>query len=170
MNSVTKTLIFHPVLWAVLAGVLAIPLIGGAPWTAFDFIVGGALLAMLGIAIEVGLNASRNRTYQLGAIAAALTGFFIVWANVAVGFVGEPDNPYNLLFVGVLAVAIIGTLAARFKAQGMRNAMGATLVAQIVAGLVAMGQEEAILLLTAMVSLGWAAAALLFAKAAEEGA
>lgn len=170
MNSVTKTRRFHPALWAVLAAILAIPLVAGAPWTGFDFAVGGTLLAMLGIAIELGLNASGNLTYRLGAVAAALTGSFIVWANVAVGFVGEPDNPYNLLFVGVIAIAIVGALAARFRAIGMRNAMGAAAAAQLVAGILAMGQEDAILLLTAIVTAGWGVSALLFAKAAKEGA
>lgn len=169
MASATRERRLHPILWAILAALLAIPLVGGAPWTGSDFAIGGALLAMLGLAVELGLNASGNMTYRLAAGLAAVTGFAIVWANLAVGFVGEPENPYNLLFAGVLAVAIGGVLVARFKAEGMRNAMAATAVAQIVAGVISMGQDDAILLLTALFAGAWGLSALLFAKAANEG-
>ena len=132
--------------------------------------VGAGLLSLLGVGIEVGLNLSTNLAYRLGTAAAALTGFVIVWANMAVGIVGEPENPLNLLYVGVLAIAIGGALVARFKARGLRNAMAAAALATVIAGLAATGSEPAILGVTGLFLTGWVASALLFAKAERDGA
>lgn len=166
----TMTRKFHPLLWLALAAVLAIPLVAGAPWTGSDFVFGAVLLSLLGAGIEVGLNLSSNWSYRLGAIAAALTGFVIVWSNMAVGIIGEPENPLNLLYVGVLAIALGGALVAKFRARGLRNAMGAAALATVVAGLVAMDAEPYILRITGLFLVGWTASALLFAKAQREGA
>lgn len=166
----TMTRKLHLPVWIALLGLLALPLVFGAPWTGSDFVFAAVLLAMLGAGIELGLNLSTNWSYRLGAIAAALTGFVIVWSNMAVGIVGEPENPLNLLFVGVLAVAIGGALVARFRAKGLRNAMAAAALATVIAGIASMQAEPSILLISAMFVTGWVAAALLFAKAASEGA
>ena len=50
---------------------------------------------------------------------AALGAFFLVWVNGAVGIIGNEENQANLLFFGVLAVAVVGSLIARFRAKGM---------------------------------------------------
>jgi hypothetical protein len=50
--------------------------------------------------------------------------------------IGDEDNAYNLLFLGVVALALLGAVVARFRAGGMAAAM---LVAGLVHAGVALG-------------------------------
>jgi hypothetical protein len=56
------------------------------------------------------------------AVALAAT-VFLVWINGAVGIIGREDNPANLMFFAVIAVALAGSLAARLNPRGMALAM-----------------------------------------------
>ncbi len=74
----------------------------------------------------------RSTTYRF-AVALALTApFLLVWINLAVGIIGEPDELANLMYIGVLAVEIIGALIARFRPRGMALALFATALAHAV--------------------------------------
>lgn len=129
------------------AGLLLVPLVamqftGEVAWTPTDFAVAGALLFSAGLAYKL-IGTMGNGAYRaaLGiAVAAALA---LVWVNLAVGLIGSEDNPANLMYLGVLAVAIIGAVIARLRAKGMARAMFATACAL---GLVAM---------IALLALGW---------------
>ena len=58
---------------------------------------------------------------------ALVAAFLIVWLNAAAGLIGiEDDDPANLLYVGVLAIGLIGAIVARFQPGGMARAMFAT--------------------------------------------
>lgn len=61
---------------------------------------------------------------------ALATALILVWMNLAVGIIGDSDNPYNLMYVGVLAVALIGAVVARLQPRGMAHALLATALAQ----------------------------------------
>jgi hypothetical protein len=50
--------------------------------------------------------------------------------NLAVGVIGTEDDPANLMYVGVLAVGIIGAIIARFRPHGMARTLFATALAQ----------------------------------------
>lgn len=51
-----------------------------------------------------------------GAIAVALAASFLqIWVNLAVGIVGEPDNPANQGFYGVVAAAAACAFTARLR-------------------------------------------------------
>ena len=52
------------------------------------------------------------------------------------GFLGDEDNPANLIFLGVIAVAILGSAIARFEARGMARAFVAAAAAQFLARVV----------------------------------
>ena len=67
---------------------------------------------------------------------AVAASFLIVWVNLAVGMIGSEGNPYNLLFGGVIGVALLGSALARFRPAGMVHAMMAAALAQ---GLIAAG-------------------------------
>jgi hypothetical protein len=56
----------------------------------------------------------------------------MIWVNLAVGVFGNEDNPANLLFLGVIAIAIVGSLLARGRAAAMAMAMS-TAAASVVA-------------------------------------
>ena len=83
-------------------------------------------------------TSTRNHRYRAGAAMALMTGFLVTWANGAVGIIGNEDNPANLLFFGVIAVAVAGSLIARFKAPGMVRTMAAAGLGQFVVPLIAM--------------------------------
>ena len=95
--------------------------------------------------------------------------------NLAVGIIGGEGNPANLMFGGVLAVGIIGTIIARCQPRGMVRALVATAIAQaavavivLVTGLGVSGRPEtgAILILNGLFVALWLGSAWLFRRAA----
>lgn len=121
--------------WAVPVGLLSIPWLARWPWTASDFIVAGAMFAIVGGSFELAVRASGSLSYRLGAAVALATAFLLVWINLAVGIIGSEDNPLNLLFFGVIALGLAGSLAARFRAAGMALAMTIAAAMQALIGL-----------------------------------
>jgi hypothetical protein len=49
--------------------------------------------------------------------------FLLIWVNLAVGLIGSGPNAANLMYAGVVAIVIIGTLLSRFTGKGMKNVM-----------------------------------------------
>jgi len=121
--------------WSAAALLLLLPL--GAmqftdevTWTALDFAVFGALLLGVGLALEGAVRKTGDRAYR-AAVAVALAGaFLLVWANGAVGIIGDATHPANELYAGVLAAGVVGGLLARFRPQGMARTLGAMALAQ----------------------------------------
>ena len=131
----------RPFIWGGLAGLLMIPLVAmrftrEVNWDETDFIVMGLLLAAVGGGYELTIRLSDNLLYRFGAAVAVLTGFLLVWANLAVGFIGNEDNVWNLLFAGMLLLMIVGAIVSRFRARGLALTLAAGAVIQC-AGLVA---------------------------------
>ena len=121
--------------WGGLAALLALPLVAmqftdQVVWTAFDFMVAGVLFAIVGGCFEVAARLSRNWTCRAGFAVMIITGFLTIWVNLAVGMIGNEENPSNLVFMGVLMIAAIGAIVARFKADGMARAMIVAALAQ----------------------------------------
>jgi hypothetical protein len=123
---------WHPLIWAVAAGLLTLPAIAmrfpgsGVDWTASDFVVMGALFALACGAYELAARLPGTRLTRAAFAVAVLGGFFQIWVNLAVGLVGDGDNPASLMFLGVPAVALLGALIARGRPAGMARAMLAT--------------------------------------------
>lgn len=124
--------------WGAVALILLLPLVTGAPWTLFDYIVAGALLGGAGLVLELVVRASGSIAYRAGAGLAVAAAFLLVWVNGAVGFLGNEDNPANLMFAGVIAIAVLGSVIAGFKAKGMASAMFAAAAAQVSVGVIAL--------------------------------
>jgi len=137
--------------WSLAALVLLLPL--GAMqvtqevnWTASDFVIAAVLIGGGGLALEVGLRASRSHAYRAAMGVLVVTVFLMVWLNAAVGIVGSEHNPINRLYDGVAVFAIAGAIAARLRARGMVRAVGAAVIVQAVVGAVsvaAAGSEPA---------------------------
>lgn len=73
--------------------------------------------------------------YRLGVGLALAATLLIVWLNVAAGLLGiEDDDPANLLYVGVLAIAFGGAIAARLRPRGLAWVSFATALAQALVG------------------------------------
>ena len=128
--------ILRKLLWCAAVGVLLLPAIAmqlrveGVVWTAQDFAVMGAMLALAGGAFEIFARMSGGVFYRLAAAAAVGGAFLLVWVNLAVGFIGDEGNPANLLFGGVLLVEIVGAILVRARAAGMAFTMLATACVQ----------------------------------------
>ena len=175
----------RPFIWGAAACLLLLPAVAmqlgaeGVLWTAGDFIVMGTMLATACGLYELATWLSGNIAYRAGFGLAVLAGFLTVWVNLAVGMYGSEGNAINLLFGGVLLVAATGALLARFRAQGMAWAMGATSVAQLLAAGIGLavglnvGTDEVAgpplareAFLTACFALPWLASSQLFRAAA----
>lgn len=121
--------------WSIPALLLLLPLVAmrfteEVNWTAFDFMFAGVLFGSVGLAFEFIVRKSSSLAYRAGAALAVVAAFLTVWVNGAVGMIGSESNPYNLLFGGVLAVALIGAIIARFEPAGMARAMVAAAIVQ----------------------------------------
>ncbi len=109
--------------WGTAALLLVLPWIAGAPWTAFDYGFAVVLFGSVGLAFEVVVRKSGSLSYRLGTALAVVAAVLILWATGAVGMIGDEGDAYNLLFLGVISIALIGAVAARFRPAGMALAM-----------------------------------------------
>ncbi|MDB5235556.1 MAG: hypothetical protein JWR44_2549 [Hymenobacter sp.] len=165
---------------------LLIPLVAnqyseGEGWRPGDFVAAGIMLFGSGLTFVLIARKWDSTLYRLGVGVAVAAGLLLMWANGAVGLVGSEDNPANLLYLGVLAVALIGAFAARFRPLGMSRAMfGAALTYVLVAAIALFvwkptgaAAEPSVHLLTVLVANGvfaaiWAVAGWLFQRAATD--
>jgi len=127
--------------WGGAAVLLSLPWFLDFPWTASDFIVMGVMFAITGATIELAVRSSTDWAHRLGSLVAILTGFLTVWVNLAVGMIGSEDNPYNLWFGGVLAIAIAGSLLARGSASALAGTMALAAAAQAGASIVGLAAD-----------------------------
>ena len=106
-------------------------------WTPFDFAAAALMIGGVGVPFELTVRATRNNAYR-GAVAIALAAaFLLVWINGAAGIIGDEDNPLNLLYVGVIAIAFGGAAWACFRPRGAGQAMALAAIANIAVGVVA---------------------------------
>jgi len=159
-------------IWGIAALLLLLPAVAmrftsEVDWTASDFVVMGAMLAIACGAYEVVARMSSNTSYRAAVGIAIVTAFVTVWVNLAVGMLGSEDNPANLLFGGVLAVGFVGVLVARFRTRGMARAMLATALTQAGMTLYALvGGYAEVVFHVGLFIIPWLLSALLFRKAA----
>ena len=162
-------------IWGTAACLLLLPAIAmrfpgsGVDWGARDFIVMGVMFAIACGSYELATRLSDSIAYRAGAGLAIVTAFLTVWVNLAVGMLGSEQNPANLLFGGVLALALIGALVARFRPKGMARAMQATAAAQGAMALYALfGGYAEVTLHIGFFVIPWLLSARLFRKAARD--
>jgi hypothetical protein len=125
--------------WAlIVAAILMIPLLTGAPWDETDFIVAGALLFGAGLAYELVTRTSSSAMYRAAWGVAVGTALLLVWTNLAVGLIGNESNPANRLYYGVLATGLIGMLMTHLEPHRMSRVLFATAIAQALVPVVAL--------------------------------
>lgn len=122
----------------VVACILMIPFLGGAPWTLFDYVVGGTLLFGTGLTFELVVRRATTMAYRFAVGIALFAALLLVWMNLAVGIIGSENNPANLLYAGVLGVGAIGALLARLHPQGMSRTLFAMAAAQFAVPVIAL--------------------------------
>ena len=161
--------------WGAVAALLLAPLVAmqftsEVDWDETDFIVMGFIFGSLGLALEFMVSRSQSIAYRIASGIAILAAFLLIWANLAVGMIGSEDNPYNLLFGGVLAIALVGSIATRFRPRGMAIATAAAGLAQIAIAVGGVPTDARGALFSAILGGLWLLAALLFLKSADRPA
>lgn len=162
--------------WVAVAALLVLPLVAmqftrEVNWTISDFIFAGVILGGAGLATEFLVRRSGSNFYRIGAVLTILVMFLTVWSNLAVGIIGDEANAYNLLFFGVILLAMIAMILSRFRPVGMAFATLAAAVVQAAVSAIGMSAD----LRGGMISLGFAglwliAAALFWAARGETAA
>ena len=153
------------------AAILAVPLVAmqyneHVVWGPADFVGAGVLLVGTGLLFELAASRVRHLAYQAGIAVALVAALLLVWINLAVGMIGNEDNPANLMYLGVLAVGFLGAVIARFQPRGMAYALFATATAHALVGVIVFaGRMDAALPLDAIFVAVWIASALLFRSA-----
>jgi hypothetical protein len=171
----------------VTAFLLLIPLVAmqfthEVNWTGSDFVFAGVVLFGAGLVFVLIARKWNSTLYRMAVGVAVAAGLLLVWANAAVGLIGSEHNPANLLYGGVLAVALLGAFAARFRPLGMSNAMFAAALTYVVVTAVALfvwkptgaAAEPQAPLVNVLVANGffaalWAVAGVLFRRASATG-
>ena len=143
-------------------------------WTAFDFVFADGMFLAVLLPWELAMRSSRNPMRLAGVAGALGTGFVVIWASGAVGVIGSEDNPANLLFLGVVAVAVVGAILARFRAEGVATTLYLTAALQLALGVAALilglGDEGVswpvdLIGATVVFTLGWLLSGTLIAQA-----
>jgi hypothetical protein len=169
--------------WSAAALALLLPLVAmqftdEVVWNLADFAIAAVLLFGAALAYELLAKKADNIAYRAAAGVAVGTALLLVWVNLAVGIIGDEENPANLMYVAVLAVAFLGAIVARFQPNGMARALIATALAQalvaMIAGIAGMGYPASpppeIFGVNALFAALWLISAWLFRKAAREQA
>jgi hypothetical protein len=157
--------------WGTAAALLLTPLVAmqftsEVNWTPSDFAFAAIMFGGVGIIYEFTVRRTNSHFYRGGVALALAAAFLIVWANGAVGMIGDEGNPANLMFAAVLAIALIGSVLARFRARGMAVDMFASAVVQAVAGGLGMLIDPLGGILSAAFAGLWLVSAALFRAAA----
>ncbi len=122
----------------LLLPLLAMQITDEVVWDLADFAVAGALLVGTGLTYVLVARKAGNIAYRAAVGVALAAALLLVWINLAVGVIGTEDDLANLMYVGVLAVGIIGAIIARFRPHGMARALFATALAQALVAVIAL--------------------------------
>ncbi|MFA7419285.1 MAG: hypothetical protein WCZ90_06315 [Melioribacteraceae bacterium] len=88
-------------------------------WSFFDFIAAWILFFSAGATYRLIARKMENKTYKAAVGLTAATGLFLVWSNLAVGLIGNEDNPANWMFLGVVAIGFLGAIISRLQPKRM---------------------------------------------------
>lgn len=140
-----KNLTKRQIVWiVVIALILLIPLTmqfepfsGEVQWN--EALAYSIMLLALGGVYELWQWLKKQTKKYRIAFAFGFIGMFLLgWVSGAVGIIGSENNPSNLLYWGVPAVIVIGSLISRFKSRGMAYTMFASAFVQFLIPIVAL--------------------------------
>lgn len=156
----------------VLSPLVAMKFTTEVNWDETDFIFAAVIFGIVGGLIELAVRKSANWYFRFGWVFAVLAGFIVIWSNLAVGMIGNEDNPINLWFGAVLLIAIAGSVASRFFRSILSAAMFTAGSVQaaigIFAGILDIDPRGGIF--TIVLSAAWFISSLLFWCAHRSGA
>lgn len=163
----------------ITCGVLLIPLWGvfyvdGWNWDWHGFVAAGVFVFTAALTYEGLAGRVGDRAYRFGVGLAVVTAFASTWVNIVLA---ADENPANLMYLGVVAVGVIGTALSRLHARGMARVWFGTALAQILMPLIApvfgkahlaRGNAVPVIGLNGLFAVLFVAAALLFRSAARK--
>ena len=100
-------------------------------WTVGDFLFAALMFGSVGLAVELTVRANPAASYRAGMGIALAASFLTIWINLAVGIVGNEDNPINALFFLVPLFGIAAAVLGGFRPRGMFRAAALAMATQI---------------------------------------
>lgn len=107
-------------------------------WSAGDFIIMGALLFIIGASYVVATRYIKDFVNRIAIAVALGSTLLLVWANLAVGLIGGGAHAGNLMYMGVVAVGVIGTIIFRFSTTGMERTLYAMAISLVLVAVIAL--------------------------------
>lgn len=143
MEKQKKFYLSIPFVGLITAVILMVPLIAmqftdEVNWSVSDFIIVGALLFVTGVLLVLVLRQSAHIAYRAAMGLAIGATFLMIWANLAVGLIGSGPNPGNLMYIGVIAVLLIGIYLSRFSVPALERVMFATAFSLVLLAIIAL--------------------------------
>jgi hypothetical protein len=159
--------------WCAAAIFLLSPLVakrftGEVRWEVEDFIFAGVLIGIVGLCFETTMRMSRSWTYRSAVGFAVAASFLTVWANAAVGLIGDGGSVHNLLFLIVVIAAAGAALATRLRPARMVIVTLAAAFAHLAISVAGATLDPLGALLSAVFASFWFVAAGLFGSAERE--
>ncbi len=102
----------------------------GWQWGPVDFALAAVMIFGMLAVYDAATRVAGGWAYRAGAALALAAVFLLVWITLAVGIIGDPGNPLNTMYFGVIALGLAGALAARFRPAGMARALFVAAFAQ----------------------------------------
>ena len=174
MNSSPNWAGMRWVVWGGAAVLLMLPAVAmqfsdEVNWSLFDFVLMGVMLGLVCAVFELAVRVARSHAYVVGAGVAVVAAFLMTWINLAVGIIGNENNPANEMLFGVLMIGAIAVVLTRLEPLRLARAMEVTAVAQaVVCVITVLIGEGYIFVLTGFFVAMWLLSAQLFRKAARE--
>jgi predicted membrane channel-forming protein YqfA (hemolysin III family) len=139
-----KPALRHTIIAALAAAcLLIVPLLAELltdemDWTVSDFIAAWMLLFISFFIYRLVSGRVQKFEYRAAAGLAVGTGLFLVWSNLAVGLIGNEDNPANWMYMGVLGIGFLGSIISRLQPRGMMRVLFAMTLAHLLITVIAL--------------------------------
>lgn len=162
------------VLWGGAAALLSLPAVAmlfttEVAWGPGDFMLMACLLGLCCGAIDLAVRRAPNRAYVGGVLVTVAGMFLLVWANLAVGLVGDEGNPLNLIFHAIPAIGVIGAFVSRWRATGLARTLRVMAILQLASLAVIPSGQPRLLIALGGFAIVWWAAARMFTAASRSG-
>jgi hypothetical protein len=168
--------------WGLAVSLIVLPFVAmqftsEVNWTAFDFIFATIVLGSVGLGLELAVRKTPNLAFRGGAALGLLVPFLLIWLCGGVGIIGNENDRVNSLYMLVVIIALIGSIAVKAKAAPMAWVMSiaavATLLVPMIGFMFEMAPREAFsrpeVPISTIVFTGmWLLSAALFRKAARD--
>lgn len=159
--------------WSIAAALIGTPMVAmqftdEVNWGPEDFLFATGMIGGVGLLFELTVRAQASWAYRAGVALALAASFLLVWINLAVGILGNEDNPANLMFFILPLFAALGAAVTRFRPRGMAWTMTLTAAGQVIVLIAAWWMGFGVIApITAFFATLWLLSAALFRQAAD---